>query len=82
MVFLRQFLVLLFLLRQEPEGLGDTEIDCATKFLYLPETFNKIDIFHVAANGALALIAGSPFTSPADNVVAVLSPDQRISIHD
>lgn len=59
------------------EGFGDTEIDCATKFLYLPETFNKIDIFSIASNGALALAAGSPFTSPADNVVAVLSPDQN-----
>jgi len=61
----------------EAEGFGETEIDCRTRFLYLPETFNKIDVFSIAPNGALALIAGSPFASPANNAVAVLSPSQE-----
>jgi hypothetical protein len=58
-------------------GLGATEIDCKENFLYLPETVEKVDVFKIAANGALTLTSNSPFLTPSDNVVAVLSPNGR-----
>jgi 6-phosphogluconolactonase (cycloisomerase 2 family) len=61
----------------ESEGLGATDIDCSTSFLYLPESVDKIDIFSIASNGALTLTTGSPFVSPSGNDVAVLSPNGR-----
>jgi len=63
---------------QGSEGYGDMQMDCKTNFLYLPESFYKIDIFSISSDGALALIAGSPFASPTnDNAAAVLSPNGR-----
>jgi len=56
-------------------GLGAPDIDCETHFLYLPETVEKIDVFNIAANGALTLTSKSPVLTPSDNVVAVLSPN-------
>jgi hypothetical protein len=50
-------------------------MDCNTRFLYLPETVDKIDIFRIASNGGLTLTSGSPFISPSGNDVAVLSPN-------
>jgi len=61
----------------DSEGLGATDINCGIRFLYLPESVDKIDVFSIASNGALTLTSGSPFISPSRNNVAVLSPNSR-----
>ncbi|HXY09953.1 MAG TPA: hypothetical protein VEI52_19080 [Terriglobales bacterium] len=57
--------------------MSNHEAENGEHFLYLPETVEKIDVFKIAANGALTLTSTSPFLAPSDNVVAVLSPNGR-----
>jgi len=62
-------------------GAADVEINCKSKLLFDPQFGGgtTVAVFTIAPTGALAQIAGSPFTlgSGSNSNVGVLSPDNR-----